>query len=60
MKLLFVGSEIRHELGCATSLALLGHDVIYLHVGSRYKSLSWRETYLNYACLKVRILEISH
>jgi hypothetical protein len=35
MKLLFVGSKIRHELGCATSLALLGYDVIYLHVGSK-------------------------
>jgi glycosyltransferase involved in cell wall biosynthesis len=60
MKLLFVGSEIRHELGCAASLALLGHNVIYLHVGSRYKPLSWRETCLDYACLKVRILEIPH
>ena len=60
MKLLFVGSEIRHELGCATSLALLGYDVIYLHVGSKYEPLSWRETCLDYACLKVKILEIPH
>jgi hypothetical protein len=60
MKLLFVGSEIRHELGCAASLALLGYDVIYLHVGSKYEPLSWRETCLDYACLKVKILEIPH
>jgi hypothetical protein len=59
-KLLFVGSEIRHELGCAASLTLLGHDVIYFHVGSRYKPLSWRETCLDHACLKVKILEIPH
>jgi hypothetical protein len=60
MKLLFVGSEIRHELGCAASLALLGHDVIYFHVGSKYKPVSWRETCLDYARLKVKILEIPH
>jgi glycosyltransferase involved in cell wall biosynthesis len=60
MKLLFVGSEIRHELGCAASLALLGYDVIYFHVGSKYEPLSWRETCLDYACLKVKILEIPH
>jgi len=60
MKLLFVGSEIRHELGCAASLALLGYDVIYFHVGSRYKPLSRMETCLDYACLKVKILEIPH
>jgi glycosyltransferase involved in cell wall biosynthesis len=60
MKLLFVGSEIRHELGCAASLALLGYDVIYFHVGSKYEPLSWRDTCLDYACLKVKILEILH
>lgn len=60
MKLLFVGSEIRHELGCAASLALLGYDVIYFHVGSKYEPLSWRETCLDHACLKVKILEIPH
>jgi glycosyltransferase involved in cell wall biosynthesis len=60
MKLLFVGSEIRHELGCAASLALLGYDVIYFHVGSKYEPLSWRKTCLDYACLKVKFLEIPY
>jgi hypothetical protein len=59
-KLLFVGSEIRHELGCAASLALLGYDVIYFHIGSKFKPLSWVKTYLDYACLKVKTLEIPH
>jgi len=33
VRILHIGSEIRHELGCAASLTLHSCDVTYFHVG---------------------------
>ena len=58
MRLLFIGSEIRHELGCAASLGMFGYDVLYLHIGFRYRPLAWRNVCLDYSCLKIKTAEI--
>jgi len=34
LKILCIGNEIRHELGCAASLAMLGYEVTYFHIGN--------------------------
>jgi len=40
MKILVIGNEIRHKLGCAVSLVLQGYKVSYLHVGEKHASYS--------------------
>ena len=58
MKILHIGDEIRHELGCAASLRMLGFDVTYVHLGSRCRNLSMGNVYLDEGKVELRIGEL--
>jgi len=53
-----VSSEIRHELGCAASLALYGYDVTYLHVGEENTPLSIKEVTVDEGSIAVPFLSV--
>ncbi|MEM3546182.1 MAG: glycosyltransferase [Candidatus Bathyarchaeia archaeon] len=58
MKILQISNEIRHELGCATSLKSLGYDITYMHVGNKYELLKDLTVYTNEGIAKVKYLEV--
>jgi len=58
MKIIHIGSEIRHELGCAASLTLHGYDVTYFHVGEGNLPYSKRLVYVDEGNVEVPFLSI--
>lgn len=58
MKILHVGSEARHELGCAASLKMEGYDIFYLHIKQRLAPPALRNVYTDAGVVKVPMMEI--
>jgi len=59
MKILLISNEIRHELGCAASLQMLGYDVTYMHIGGKYEPLHKKVVYTDQGSVKVNFLQIN-
>jgi len=53
-----ISDEIRHELGCAASLALYGYDVTYLHVGEKNASLLIKKVSVDEGNIAIPFLSI--
>jgi glycosyltransferase involved in cell wall biosynthesis len=58
MRILFISNEIRHELGCASSLQMLGYDVTYMHLGDKNEPLQERNAYTDQGSIKVNFIQI--
>ena len=58
MRILHIGSEIRHELGCAASLRRLGFNITYMHLGDKNEPLRERNVYTDQGNIKVNFVQI--
>ncbi len=57
IRILFIGNQIRHELGCAASLAIQGYNVIYAHIGTRYTALNRINVYTDIGSTSMPVCE---
>jgi glycosyltransferase involved in cell wall biosynthesis len=57
MKIFYVGSEPRSDIGCAASLRMGGYDVFYLNLGLRFSPLALRNVQTDAGIVKVPIME---
>ncbi len=57
-KILHIGTEIHHELGCTASLAIQGYDVTYLHLGNKNEPLASKLVCTDAGSVKVKMAQI--
>ncbi|MEM2204112.1 MAG: glycosyltransferase [Sulfolobales archaeon] len=60
MRILHVGSEIRHELGCAASLIMQGYEVLYVHLGTTYEPLLEKTVFIDSGVVRVPMIQTTH
>lgn len=58
LKILLVGNQIRHELGCAASLASRGGEVHYLHLGRQQSATILRNVTVDSGSIRVYVTRI--
>jgi glycosyltransferase involved in cell wall biosynthesis len=59
MRILHVSNEIRHELGCAASLQMLGYDVTYLHIDNKHEPLHRKVVCTDQGSVEVNSFQIN-